>query len=254
MSESHSAKRVPGKNRFPISLNHRLDGKLLGYSVAAAAAGVGMLALPRSEAEIVYTAASQTIHNGGSITIDLNNDGITDFTIHSSLSSNCFGCILQLLYVSPAQSNGVWAADATSAMVLPVGQRVGPADKFNAAYARMAKCKATYESFYSSGAWLHARDKYLGLSFSIDGQTHYGWARLSVREGRRCRARVVLTGYAYVTVPGEPILTGIKRTHEVSETDRPEATLGVLALGSVALEAWRRDEDTGGNSSAPSTP
>jgi hypothetical protein len=52
---------------------------------------------------------------------------------------------------------------------------------------------------------------YLGLNFQVNGQTHYGWARLSVllhcgRGG--CSYVVTLTGYAYETIAGNPILAG----------------------------------------------
>jgi hypothetical protein len=109
----------------------------------------------------------------------------------------------------------------------------------------MDRCKATRVSYYVSGPWNGAKDLYLGLAFSIGGQPHYGWARLSVTvEGKRCDVLAVLTGYAYETVPGKAILTGrTSGTDVVSAVERPETTLGVLAQGSVGLVAWRRDED-----------
>ncbi len=68
------------QNRLP-NLSPKLDRRLLGYAAAASAAGVGMMVLaPSSLAEVVYTPANQTVN--GSLAIDLNNDGITDFTLN----------------------------------------------------------------------------------------------------------------------------------------------------------------------------
>ena len=52
----------------------------------------------------------------------------------------------------------------------------------------------------------------------IDGQIHYGWARLSVQNVYR-GIYDTLTGYAYETIPDKAIITG--QTH-----DSAKATLG----------------------------
>jgi hypothetical protein len=55
----------------------------------------------------------------------------------------------------------------------------------------------------------------------------------------------VLTGYAYETVPGKPIITGkTSGPSEVGAVERMQPTLGVLAKGSRGLDAWRRDENS----------
>jgi hypothetical protein len=247
MSQSKLPKRASRKNLSPVSLSHRLDHKLFGYAAAASAAGVSILALAQpSQAEIVYTPTHQTVR--GPLALDLNNDGITDFTINNLVSSCSTGpdCILQNLVVSPNQPNRVWVTygGLSFAQALPLGEKVGPTDKFGSIFVQMDRCKATRSSFYLSGSWPETNNRYLGLEFSIDGQTHFGWARLSVKiAGRYCKVAAVLTGYAYETVPGVPIRTGNTGADEVSEAERPETTLGALAIGSMGLVAWRWDED-----------
>jgi hypothetical protein len=199
-----------------------------------------------SQAEIVYTPTHKTVR--GTLALDLNNDGVTDFTITSYLFSTGgrLRLVYQGLYVAPNDLNGVWVA-GSDARALPAGEKVKPGDTFGRYYGKMERCKATRTSFYSSGGWLQASNQYLGLAFSIGGRTHYGWARLSVSLKGRCKGVVaVLTGYAYETVPDKPILTGkISGADEMGAAERPETTLGTLALGSVGLVAWRRDEDAG---------
>ena len=63
---------------------------------------------------------------------------------------------------------------------------------------------------YSSGVrgnWSNKTDKYLGLRFNINGDTHYGWARLTVGVAG---SEWVIKDYAYNTIPDEKINAGQK--------------------------------------------
>jgi hypothetical protein len=103
------------------------------------------------------------------------------------------------------------------------------------------------------GPWGNVADKFLGLRFGINGEPHYGWARLTVdvrREGfPTIRAR--LTGYAYETEPNKTILAGDQgvwaeagsgSAKDVSLAPAPapaHSFLGLLSLGSLGLDRWR---------------
>jgi hypothetical protein len=239
--------RARRKNRFPISLNQRLDRKLLSYSVAAGAAGVALLALaPPSRAQIVYTPTNQEMTPGGSLTLDVNNDGVPDFIIQSSLSFGCGGprCVFQQLAVWPkVAGNAVVETYGANYYVLGLQMlsKVGPGKRFDNTFAKIDRCKATLTSRYLYA--FAGGNFYLGLEFSINGQIHYGWARIRSTVEWNCNAHTVLTGYAYETIPGEPIRAGEMMNHTTpSATDQRRATLGALALGSVGVETWRWDE------------
>jgi hypothetical protein len=65
----------------------------------------------------------------------------------------------------------------------------------------------------SWGEWRNVNNRYLGIRFQVNGQFHYGWARLNVRSRLRnfplsCNIFATLTGYAYETVPNRPIIAG----------------------------------------------
>jgi hypothetical protein len=47
---------------------------------------------------------------------------------------------------------------------------------------------------------------YVGLKFSIKGQTHFGWTRVKIASMYPYKAS--LTGYAYETIPNKAIITG----------------------------------------------
>jgi hypothetical protein len=107
--------------------------------------------------------------------------------------------------------------------------------------------------YNSGGRWSEATRLYLGLQFTIQGQTHFGWARVSVAATYN-GVYAALTGYAYETVPNMAIVTGQtqgtgskRKTRALQanpvSVNRPApapASLGLLARGSLGLDAWRR--------------
>jgi hypothetical protein len=102
------------------------------------------------------------------------------------------------------------------------------------------------------GPWQNVTDRFLGLSFKINGETHFGWARMSVSATRQ----VTVTGYAYESTPNMPLVTGI--THGAKLNEGPQLhlhkpaieeaslgtpTLGLLATGADGLIVWRREDE-----------
>jgi len=266
MSHSTPPRRPSRTNRGSVSLNHILDKKLLGYAAAASAAGVSIMAMAQpSHAEIVYTPTHEAVKIRGTLALDLNGDGMTDFTFRNNLSScgsqpparlatqppECSQHAFADLSIHPAGTNAVVAGNPINSRVwdsaLPMGKIVGSQAKFSK-YGSMEFCATNNgRSTYITGPWANVKNLFVGLQFSIDGQTHYGWARLSVTvkniPRQVCATAAVLTGYAYETEPGKPILTGkTSGKDEVSGTAPAGATLGILATGSARLDAWRRKD------------
>jgi hypothetical protein len=233
--------------------SERFNRRLHMYSVAAGATGVGLLALAQpAQGEIVYTPTNITISTQGlhSYALDLSGDGTTDFFISAiSRESNDTSGRTSRIIARPAQGNGVVGYGGNAA-ALQTGQPVGIGRKFKG--SMMASLHTFIGSeFTFRGQWVNAKGRYLGLEFQIDGQTHYGWARLSVVghvKGKTMTA--VLTGYAYETIANASINAGqTSGGAEASlaptgvpafQTDAPPATLGALALGAPALSIWRR--------------
>lgn len=237
------------------SVNHRLNM----YALATGAAGVGVLALSQpAEAKIIYTPADKHIRiNGGLVKLDLNHDGITDVFLGAAYrgGSGCKGTLwLQArtaLGGSGGNENTITVFYLGSA--LPKGKTVGPGDSF----LTRAKESLLYgvcgaQTSFSGGAWKPGKPAYVGLKFAIKGRVHYGWARLEVLVStKRYHYPAVITGYAYETIPGKPIIAGATKGSEDDaqpapasiETHTPApATLGTLALGARGLSIWRREE------------
>jgi hypothetical protein len=107
-----------------------------------------------------------------------------------------------------------------------------------------------YGPWVAGGAGV--KNRYLGFKFKIGRQFHFGWARVTVTTTADNGFSAVLTGYAYETIPGKAIHAGATSdapqaalqaapSIETREADR-EASLGMLSLGSMGLNIWRRED------------
>jgi hypothetical protein len=257
---------------------HRLNV----YALAAGAAGVGILALaPSAEAEIVYTPAHIEILRNGRIFLDVNHDGTKDFEIAERSGCTTGGAPRRQVGANGEQFGGFCTSEVyvyVPFYQIPgnfaVGQRLFPfhayalksGTEINGAQpwggeALNFRSRASNTLGICTGSWVNVRNRYLGLRFVVDGQTHFGWARLNVNCQPKGNVVALLTGYAYETLPNTPILagqtqSGVDTPGGDSKEGRPEASdafmtdpesvqppyLGLLALGAPALPVWRRKE------------
>ncbi|MGA7560207.1 MAG: hypothetical protein WCF61_11665 [Terriglobales bacterium] len=232
------------QSRKTFKISDSLNRRLNTYAQVAAAAGVSVLALTgASEAEVVYTPTYEVTHTG--LYIDLNHDGINDFLLRPTyyagtagleIGLDASGCSDNLVAGRRLRTSGGYFFSAASA--LHAGAEIGPKGNFSVRFPLMAvELFGRVGSQYSDiGPWAGkgkgVRNRYLGLKFVVDGEVHYGWARLSVTLGHQRQYDDVLgtlTGYAYETVPDKPIIAG-RTTGQDVITVQP-GTLGGLALG-----------------------
>ncbi len=168
------------------------------------AVGLLALALPAA-AEIVYTPTNITIEgNGSSYNLDLNNDGVTDFTFTlTAVPRICdppgfCGWVFFTLVETPVSGNG---AEGSPPARLTLGNQIGPSQSFYGGTGTMV-CLCGQDNWNNG---LNGKHGYLGLSFQIDGETYYGWAKIAVNIKTGV---VTLGGYAYETVANMPIKAG----------------------------------------------
>jgi hypothetical protein len=254
------------------SIHQQLSVHAIAVTVVAL---VTVLALTQpSEAKIVYTPANIGIGANQKYNLDLNHDGVTDFTIqyYSSWTNSCR--FFSYLSLQPASSNRVvYAFDglgefaAALGRAIPIGRSSG--FSFRGQGQTMADFHARVPDCFlaADGPWVNAVDRYLGLSFQKNGHTHYGWAKLNVQLhsfhyrcefGASCYFIATLTGYAYETIPGKAIITGqTKETADELEEDdfglkaQDAETLGGKPVADFVL----RDPDIpASNAAATSSP
>jgi hypothetical protein len=245
-ASSSNSRNNSRKSRNATPLNSATEKKLSGYTILAAASGVAMLALaPSAEGKVVYTATHQKLPLNTTFALDVNGDGIPDFNFFASTllggaarrDTYTFNSDATLTAEGAVQSNQVWGVQE-GVSALPAGVKIGGNGKFAASHFFMGLVAATDgepPTYY--GPWApsagNVKDRYVGLKFVIDGETHYGWARFNVqiRQPLKGNLQAILTGYAYETVANAPITAGATSGNEAAE--KPPATLGQLAAGAA---------------------
>jgi hypothetical protein len=222
--------------RKAVDLSPSIHHHLNKYALAASAAGVGMLA-SAAEAKIVYTPAHKVILHGSHLALDLNRDGITDFYINQRSVCYTSGCQAALYVNGAAVSGGNYVEGIRNAYALKASQRIGSTKPFlgGAMYYRQ---HSQNTSGVCTGSWTNVKNRYLGLRFLLKGETHFGWARLSVTCSLKTKTIGVLTGYAYETIANKPIIAGKTKGPDVI-TVQP-ASLGRLARGASAIASPAR--------------
>jgi hypothetical protein len=245
---------VTSSSRNTAQLNRSTEKKLFAYTALAGAGGIGLLGFAQpAQAEVVYTPAHQVIHRFGTIPLDLNGDGIVDFTFVAGSSrpgAKTFSTRTDAsIVINEASGNRVWGHGGQTPYVsaLAAGVKIGSNVKFAGTNVVMGRVSAVDGAApVYSAPWApkggNVQNHYVGLKFLINGEVHYGWARLSVqiRPAEKSGIQAELTGYAYETVANKAIETG--RTSGPEEASSQPATLGHLARGSAALAAWRRED------------
>jgi hypothetical protein len=262
-------KRFSRPPRMPATLSQSINQHLNMYTLTATAAGVGIMALAQPvQAKIIYTPAHVNFTQFPPVTLDVNHDGIGDFVLALGGDASSGGWAWQYAFVYAPRSNNtdqVVATDKRSyapAVALRAGARIGPGRLFgnvdilveHYSYFGKHSSHSSWKDQWANGG-KGLKDRYLGLKFMINGEVHFGWARVTVTtSGGDFTA--TLTGYAYETIANKSIIAG-KTKGPSNEAGGEQASaaslaapapahamLGVLALGAQGLTLWRRKEST----------
>lgn len=239
------------------------------YSLAATVAGVSLMALSEPAAgEVVVT--KKTIH------IPLGTDGTPDY-VRISMANNGVDNVTFSFYQSGTYRHlNAGVANSGSALrvgtgpgfdvyfgALRRGTTIGPSNapsSFNEG-GIIEISNSTGSNRFFRGSWGGSpQNRYVGVRFLINGQTHYGWIRLTVTTNPKPHTAIMsatITGYAYETVPNKAIAAGTAAM-AASATNKPTGeartpkrtldqgpSLGMLAAGADGLPIWRREKTSG---------
>jgi hypothetical protein len=209
----------------PKPLSQQLNQRLLAYAAIAAAAATA--AVPRAEGEVVYTPVHKYVDQD--FYIDLNHDGINDFHIHSYyLSGFAYLQVLPVVRFNKIVTVHRGCLSGYGAAPLRDGVIIGSGQPFEANGTCMVEKSLTSASI---GPWVSVDVRYLGFEFNIEGQKHFGWARMGIDLfGFDHTGRVL--GYAYEAVANKPIVAGDEG--DANALNNTGTTLGELALGAQA--------------------
>jgi hypothetical protein len=160
-----------------------------------------------SHAEVIYTSMSVHIVNKGTYNYDFNGDGVTDLTFALNLQQNSCGYAITAVE-TPGHDSG---AEGKPPTPLQTGDQIGPNQQLFAGPHTIATLTYNCGHWSYSGPWPRGQVRYLGVSFLIDGETHYAWASVEfdvILTFGPPKLVAKLTGFAYETVPGMPINAG----------------------------------------------
>jgi len=246
--------RKSPETRAAARIDSNLDRNLAAYAAAASAVAAGMLAGAQpAEASVVYTKANVAFSTNQNCTLDLNNDGVADFVLRDVLYNRSSGHRETLSVLGKVTGNlveGFKSEDGffENAAARNQGAKINFATGLSS--AMLAKFSSTCAgNHYVFGRWVNVQNKYLALKFVINGEIHFGWARLSVHVNSLA-VNAFLTGYAYETVAGQAIVAGqttdvvadvFSKPEVEAAAATPPAMLGMLAWGAPGLAIWRRE-------------
>ncbi|MFI5172290.1 MAG: T9SS type A sorting domain-containing protein [Chitinophagales bacterium] len=177
--------------------------RIRSYSAFAASILSGTVV----ESQIIYTDVNPDldINLNEEYFIDLNNDGIDDFSLYNFSDA---GNMIELVYgYSNAAIVGsiatIIGSTVNFASALDAGINVGTGLNWLTGSSTYGALWASGPKIGNVGQWDNVTDKYLGLRISIAGNTFYGWARLDASH-----TTITLKDYAYNASPNHNINTG----------------------------------------------
>lgn len=193
--------------------------KLSSYSAAAA---LGAFVAPGSaDAEIIYTDLDPDVDVQFGLTPTVNLDNSADGYFEVAFVSTSANIQIRDSYSGNVlTSSGTYYVRGFAA-----GDEIGPSA--NEAGDGGSHVGATFNNYnFFSGD-----DKYIGVSFEIAGQTHYGWIGFEVDSTNPLHG--VIRDYAYESTPDTAITAGAKPVPE-------PGSLALLAAGAGAMAVRRR--------------
>ncbi len=260
MISQFSPKAPTKRSRCTTPLNRKLERKLLGY--VAAGVGLATAAAP-AEAQIIYTPSNipmaHSLYGAAGVTqLDLNNDGVADFSFANFIYAASSRSFDDLSVSGKQAGNSVVGVllkgqSNITAAVLPRGVEVGPSNSFIRG-ANMVGIFGSHYGHFASGGWLPVESGYLGLKFVISGEVHYGWALVKFPYPYGFNSGSIY-GYAYESTPNQPIVTGrvkdddqpLSRTNAAVQSEFTKPSLGMLATGALGLPYWRATANSTGS-------
>lgn len=186
--------------------------KLLNYGAMSAA----ILGVANVSGQIVYTDIDDVTINelGTTTSVDLDQNGDIDFSLDLPNFTGGFGFVG---FPGTDQGGGMGSTDNVFVGFANgnffYGSNLAEGDIIDATSPTTDPLRRADNNFYgcaysSSQFCGDLTDAYVGLVFQLNGNTHYGWARIDVNVPDANSGTLTLKDYAYNSVANAPILAG----------------------------------------------
>jgi hypothetical protein len=242
-----------------MTKTNTLSEKLKKYTMLTGSALATTLA---ANGQVIYTDVDPDFEMGGLTpasypytvydTLDLNNDGLFDFKLMLSiLGTNPSAPGFDFFQQIDGNFNPL---NNIFTYTLGYAPLVFPMDCNDSVPLNQQFYGLNYAVFSfqfgddQANNWNNIHDKYVGLSFNVAGQQHYGWLRLDVNT-KDTLPNIVVKEYAYEATAGKKIGvcdTGLGPSG-INELARTEETLSVYPNPSTGWCTIRMEEPLNGD-------
>jgi hypothetical protein len=257
--DSNTRHRGFARTKTPPRLSESMTRALNGYALAAAAAGVSVLACAApAEGAPVCGTLSVTLKHVDTIPFNPAGQAVAPFNV----AQTTFSYFLATTGVSSLRwwNRAFFTPNSGPAKVLlgannlpadlQSGSVIGPGGEFGkpGSYGLLFTYGKGNLSAHGGGNKSKHRgnlnlqeDSYVGFQFSQSGEVHYGWLRLSVAfHGKSIKDTLLnLLNYGYESTPDTAINAGSCGGSDAAPPEKGEVSdaggLGMLALGSAGM-------------------
>ena len=223
------------------------DSRWLAY--AAAGAATALTGIPAAEAEIHYSGivnyrfpggpagsnASFPLNNGANLRFShasIQGEGIARLTIPAPGHFKTFGAFVG----SIVRYGGFYLSNLNSRINLS-GLRFENSCRYSTSSSTTNCYGGTIGRFSTvHGKFQNRGPGIIGFVFNTGSGLQYGWVR--IKTSGDSKYRFIVADYAWGD-PGDAILTGQKHNSAQAAAVPKSGSLGLLAVGSAGLSAWR---------------
>ncbi len=162
---------------------------------SAIAGSVALAGSKMAMSQVMYTDVSpDSVIIDDRVKLDFNNDATVNFTVSQSESDYTYA---EVFVGYGNTTTGVLGSDYVVS-ALSMGDSIKPSANFSTyAHPDLSKGNENLE-FGDAG------DKYIGVRFTIDSETHYGWVLVNVTGS----SEIIIKEFAYEQTPDKAIVAG----------------------------------------------
>lgn len=174
-----------------------------------------MFLASNTDAQVVYTDVNPDSLVSSQYELDLNNDGTPEFRIEKTTDGGID--IVQLTGLSNQDSIAGYYVGFPTELPYPHALSSSVIIGSQTNLVAGGVMGGNHPLIMEDAEWPELINRYLGLKFSINGEPHYGWAKIKISTDY---VAFTISEYAYNATAGEEINSGVTSIEDPSTTLR----------------------------------